>query len=919
MAVTVADLETKATWNGRDAEAGIARLNNAVGQSPGFFNRAASAAAGFIAANVAMKAVGAAWDFAKDSIIGFNNLMEQSTIGFTTMLGSGEKASAFLKDLQTFAAQTPFRFEGLVQSSQRLLAMGFQAKEIKPLLTSVGDAMAALGQGDAGIDRATYALGQMRSAGRVTAQDMMQLTSLGIPAWDILAKHAGVSVAEIRKQAESGLLDSTTAVNTLIAGMNDKFGGLMAAQAHTFGGAMSTIQDAAQIGIANAFRPLFDAASQGLQALAAWATSPAMEQFSKNAAAAIGGVISGIGNFLQSLTPSISGFGERFGMILSAVTYVFGQVLSVAQRVWPTVASVINTASGIMTDAFNAVGGWVRSNWPTIQSIVQSAGNVMVAAFQAVGAVIGAAVPVIRDMGAAVLPVLGAAMTAILPLVKGVLDIFTGLFQAVASGGPATQAVLIGIGAALAGLAAFKIATLVGNIIAYFTTIVAGSGPTIASLYGVATAWIAATGPVALIVAGAVALVAGLFIAWQTNFLGIQGIVASVWGVISGIFSAIVSTIGGVIGTITGFVSNFIAGVGQVVATIVGLPGAVAAGIASFVGAIVSMGAQAVSAITGAMAEFATKPGYYIGLALGAMIGLFARGIVEVVKFGAGIVSNVVTYLTQLPGKVAAFFGSVVTNITTFMSRGAAVAGSWASTLVSRVVGFVIGLPGRIAGFLGTLVSNVGSYMGRAATSAATGASNLAAGVIRWVSALPGRVVSALVNLPGMLITFFSGIPGKVWNMLLSVGKGIVNGLWTGIKNLGGWLWNQVTGFAQGIINNVLGAFGIHSPSTVFAAIGANLVRGLGQGISRNGKVALKAMQATVDGVASLGGSIPSVAMSVGASVAGGSLGATPGLAPVASTGAGVTVILQTDRFVGTQDEARYYADMIAREVRLRQ
>ncbi len=98
--------------------------------------------------------------------------MEQSKIAFTTMLGSAEKAEAFLQDLSDFAASTPFELPGLIEASKKLLAFGFKAQEIKPMLTSIGDAVAGLGGGAAEIDRVTLALGQMQAKGKVSAGEI---------------------------------------------------------------------------------------------------------------------------------------------------------------------------------------------------------------------------------------------------------------------------------------------------------------------------------------------------------------------------------------------------------------------------------------------------------------------------------------------------------------------------------------------------------------------------------------------------------------------------------------------------------------------------------------------------------------------------------------------------------------------------
>lgn len=135
------------------------------------------------------------------SIIGeaidFNSTMEQAQIGFTTMLKSAEDAQAFLREMMNFAARTPFEFPDLLEASRRMMAYGFAANDVLPMLQAVGDATAALGLGAEGIDRIILALGQMRAKGKVTGEEMRQLTEAGIPAWEILAEAMGKSTAEV--------------------------------------------------------------------------------------------------------------------------------------------------------------------------------------------------------------------------------------------------------------------------------------------------------------------------------------------------------------------------------------------------------------------------------------------------------------------------------------------------------------------------------------------------------------------------------------------------------------------------------------------------------------------------------------------------------------------------------------------------
>ena len=171
---------------------------------------------------------------------------EQTTIAFNTMLGSAEKAQKFLQEMQTFAAKTPFEFTDVTDAAKRLLALGFSAEQVLPMLRTVGDAVAGLGGGAQMIDRITLALGQMQAKGKVSAQEMQQLAEAGIPAWQMLADKIGVSIPEAMKMAEKGAILAADAIPAILEGMNEKFGGLMEQQSKTLLGQWSNVKD--QIG-----------------------------------------------------------------------------------------------------------------------------------------------------------------------------------------------------------------------------------------------------------------------------------------------------------------------------------------------------------------------------------------------------------------------------------------------------------------------------------------------------------------------------------------------------------------------------------------------------------------------------------------------------------------------------------------------
>lgn len=169
--------------------------------------------------------------------------MEQLEIAFTTMLGSADKAKTMLNELQDFAQATPFDLESVTNGSRRLLAMGFAAEQIIPVMTAVGDAASGLGLQADGIDRITLAMGQMAAKGKVSAEEIRQLAEAGIPAWKFISDSLGITIPEAMKKAEQSQISAAQGLNAIVAGMNNKFGGMMEAQSKTIDGMWSNLMD----------------------------------------------------------------------------------------------------------------------------------------------------------------------------------------------------------------------------------------------------------------------------------------------------------------------------------------------------------------------------------------------------------------------------------------------------------------------------------------------------------------------------------------------------------------------------------------------------------------------------------------------------------------------------------------------------
>ena len=195
-----------------------------------------SIATGFAAAAAAMGALGIA-------SVKMAGEMQANKRAFATLLGDSQQAEKFLGDLARFAAETPFELPGLVTASKKLLAYGFAARDIIPIMAAIGDAAAMLGMGQEGIDRMTLAIGQMQAKGKVSGEEMRQLAESGVPAWKFLADAIGKDIPTAMKLAESGAIDSTTGINALLMGMQNRFKGGMAGLSQEIPGLFSTIKD----------------------------------------------------------------------------------------------------------------------------------------------------------------------------------------------------------------------------------------------------------------------------------------------------------------------------------------------------------------------------------------------------------------------------------------------------------------------------------------------------------------------------------------------------------------------------------------------------------------------------------------------------------------------------------------------------
>lgn len=287
----------------------------------------------------------------------YNDLKQRSEIAFTTMLGSGKKAQVFVKQLADFAAKTPFEFEGLTMASQRLMAMGFASKDVLPTMDALGDAVAALGGSGETLDRVVTALGQIKAKGKASAEEMMQITEAGIPAWQMLADKIGTSVPQAMKLVEKGAVDADTVIKSVVEGSNARFDGMMAKQSKTFSGLLSTLKDTFAQVSGQVMEPFFKMAVKGMQWLADFTAKPEFTAGVKH----FGEILSRYAH--RALEAFVAFFRKNWDGIKQGLKQAADLARNLghffADVVWPAARKVNSTLGGLKNTVATLAGAYV--------------------------------------------------------------------------------------------------------------------------------------------------------------------------------------------------------------------------------------------------------------------------------------------------------------------------------------------------------------------------------------------------------------------------------------------------------------------------------------------------------------------------------------------------------------------------------
>lgn len=201
---------------------------------------------------------------AASAALQFSSAMEQASISLEYFVDSAvgteeaaAKVTAYLREVNEFAARTPFNTDQVLSLSKYMQSVGVAMGQTQSVLTVLTDAAAATGATSENLERIVFALGQMLTKGRIANEEIRQLANANIPIYDILQDELGLTGAQISNIGKYWV-DADKAVVAILNGLEKRYQGAADRIAETFAGMKDTIIDDAKIIAREAFDPLYN-------------------------------------------------------------------------------------------------------------------------------------------------------------------------------------------------------------------------------------------------------------------------------------------------------------------------------------------------------------------------------------------------------------------------------------------------------------------------------------------------------------------------------------------------------------------------------------------------------------------------------------------------------------------------------------
>lgn len=279
-----------------------------------------------------------------------------------TLLGNDREGGAFAERIRKYASATPYSQRDLSGTAKMLLQYGSSTDEAETYLKQLGDI--ALGNSQQ-MQSLGLVLGQVRSAGKLQGQDLMQFINAGFNPLSVMSQQTGKSMAELREEMSKGKISFEMVAEALKATTSEggKFYKGAERGAMTIQGLVSTIKDNFETALAEGVEQNIGGIKDTLTKLKNVDMKPVvkgMADFSK-------GILE-LANMVVNNMDSILGVGRAIGWIVKTIAeFPIPTAAFIAGKLIPSLVTQVNSintfsgqAAGGITQLSGSLSGLVR-------------------------------------------------------------------------------------------------------------------------------------------------------------------------------------------------------------------------------------------------------------------------------------------------------------------------------------------------------------------------------------------------------------------------------------------------------------------------------------------------------------------------------------------------------------------------------
>jgi len=293
--------------------------------------------------------------------------LETLRIQFETLLPAGQAAADEIQFIQALGQQSIMPTEQIMEANRALLAFGVNAQGTRwHLVKMMADWGSATGMTTSQFQNLGYAIGQINSQGRATAQEIRQLNQANIPV-EQLAKNLGLSTDQFKKMVEAGDMTADKLLPALVAiGEGSAEGARKAAD--SVNGMIANIKDAIQFKLASAFTGLLEQ----LKPVIEWVQDFVNAFDFTPIAAAFGNLFSYVSEVFVDVDANASNsalnIADSIGWVVNVVAGALKKMLQYwsflfngVNTIWQAITALVAATLGQVVDNMATIVGWLAT------------------------------------------------------------------------------------------------------------------------------------------------------------------------------------------------------------------------------------------------------------------------------------------------------------------------------------------------------------------------------------------------------------------------------------------------------------------------------------------------------------------------------------------------------------------------------